>query len=177
MSEQVRKMPPLAERGDGAETVMHPVTSPRHFSIWADPERQATLTKLWINEYTCAHIAKVMGLTRNQVIGRAHRTGLPRRQNPVAPPSLETIRKRAAKRKEYLREHCAGPRAKPVHKEQPAGLPDPPLAERILLIEEMLPDRCKYPCDGGGFCGRERWAESMAYCRTHHLKCHSNRKD
>jgi GcrA cell cycle regulator len=151
--------------------------SPRTYvsTAWTS-ELKAELTRLWLDHFTCAHIAHKMGMTRNQIIGKAHRMGLPRRQNPVDAPPLDVVRKRAAKRKEYMREVVAV-RPPRIRVEQPVGLPDPSPCDRILLIEDLTADACKFPCDGGGFCGRERWEESHAYCRSHHLRCHVKRRE
>lgn len=42
-----------------------------------DEEREARLTKLWKDGLSCGGIAKVLGVTRNSVIGKARRMKLP----------------------------------------------------------------------------------------------------
>ncbi len=51
-------------------------------SDWTQ-ERVAILIRLWNNNLTCAAIAAEMGVTRNAVIGKAGRIGLPSRPNTI----------------------------------------------------------------------------------------------
>jgi hypothetical protein len=53
-------------------------------SIWTE-EVTATLKRLWSEGYSCSQIAGEMGagITRNAVIGKAHRLELPSRSNNV----------------------------------------------------------------------------------------------
>jgi GcrA cell cycle regulator len=52
---------------------------------WTD-ERIATLTKMWDSGLTATQIAEELGgVSRNAVIGKAHRLGLPARPSPVKP--------------------------------------------------------------------------------------------
>jgi len=45
----------------------------------------AQLTRRWsdADRPSCAQIGRDLGLTKNQIIGRAHRIGLPKRESPV----------------------------------------------------------------------------------------------
>lgn len=67
---------------------------------WTD-ERVALLTKYWAEGHSASKIAELMGgLTRNAVIGKAHRLGLPGRPSPLkrkAGTAKKTTRKAAAK--------------------------------------------------------------------------------
>ena len=49
------------------------------------PERTATLMALWGEDLSTAEIGRRLGITKNAVIGKAHRLGLPYRR-PPAPP-------------------------------------------------------------------------------------------
>jgi GcrA cell cycle regulator len=75
---------------------------------WTD-ERIATLTKMWKEGKSAADIAKVLGkgVTRNAVIGKAHRMGLSGRPSPIKKPApaKETARKDTAK--EHSKDHGA----------------------------------------------------------------------
>lgn len=55
--------------------------------LWT-PDRTDRLTKLWALGWTASQIADALGygLTRNAVIGKAHRLGLPSRATPVKGP-------------------------------------------------------------------------------------------
>ena len=47
-------------------------------STWT-PERIAEVTRLWSEGLTTAEIGKMVGVTKNAVVGKAHRLGLPPR--------------------------------------------------------------------------------------------------
>lgn len=52
--------------------------------LWS-PEREETLRTMWYAGAPASAIAAALGCgaTRNAVVGKAHRLGLPRRANPV----------------------------------------------------------------------------------------------
>ncbi|MBV6632682.1 MAG: global cell cycle regulator GcrA-like protein [Alphaproteobacteria bacterium] len=49
---------------------------------WTD-ERVDVLRQLWDEGKTASQIASVLGITRNAVIGKAHRIGVSRRPSPI----------------------------------------------------------------------------------------------
>ncbi|MBT7292761.1 MAG: GcrA cell cycle regulator, partial [Rhodospirillaceae bacterium] len=51
-------------------------------STWT-PERIAEITRLWGEGLTTAEIGKVVGVSKNAVVGKAHRLGLPARPSPI----------------------------------------------------------------------------------------------
>ncbi len=51
-------------------------------SVWT-PERIAEVTRLWGEGLTTAEIGKMVGVTKNAVVGKAHRLGLPPRPSPI----------------------------------------------------------------------------------------------
>ena len=51
-------------------------------STWT-PERIAESTRLWGEGLTTAEIGKVVGVSKNAVVGKAHRLGLPARPSPI----------------------------------------------------------------------------------------------
>jgi GcrA cell cycle regulator len=62
---------------------------------WTD-ERIATLTKMWESGATASQIADELGgVSRNAVIGKAHRLGLKSRPSPVKPNEEKDTRKAA----------------------------------------------------------------------------------
>jgi GcrA cell cycle regulator len=64
---------------------------------WTD-ERIATLTKMWEGGATASLIAEELGgVSRNAVIGKAHRLGLKARPSPVKPNEAEAAPVKAAK--------------------------------------------------------------------------------
>ena len=68
---------------------------------WTD-ERIATLKKMWKDGHSAADIAKKLGegVTRNAVIGKAHRMGLSGRPSPIKKKATakKTVKKVAAKK-------------------------------------------------------------------------------
>lgn len=53
-------------------------------SVWT-PERIAEVTRLWGEGVTTAEIGELVGVTKNAVVGKAHRLGLPPRPSPIRP--------------------------------------------------------------------------------------------
>jgi GcrA cell cycle regulator len=47
------------------------------------PTHDATLRKLWTEGHSIAEIGRRMGLSKNAVVGRAHRLDLPSRETPI----------------------------------------------------------------------------------------------
>lgn len=62
------------------------------------PDRVTLLTRLWNERLTVTEIAAKMEISRNQVIGKAHRIHLPSRPNPIKRLRPETIAARLAER-------------------------------------------------------------------------------
>lgn len=84
---------------------------------WTD-ERIATLTKMWESGATASQIADELGgVSRNAVIGKAHRLGLKARPSPVKAAEQAAKTKAAAKKV-----------AKPEAREIPAAKPARPSA-------------------------------------------------
>ena len=65
------------------------------YAQWSD-ERTATLQKLWAEGLSASQIAKQLGgVSRNAVIGKVHRMGLPYRATSSRPAKRSTPRTRA----------------------------------------------------------------------------------
>lgn len=62
------------------------------------PERIADLEKLWAEGLSTAEIGRRLGVSKNAVVGKAHRLGLPGRQSPID-AKRRAARKPAAKPK------------------------------------------------------------------------------
>ena len=126
---------------------------------WTD-ERVDKLKALWKKGLSASQIAEELGenITRNAVIGKAHRLGLSSRPSPVKKPA-QAKRKAAAPKKEAP--VAAPPPVEPEPSEKP---------EKITILE--LTDRiCKWPLGHPGeddfqFCGRPSVA-GQPYCAFH----------
>lgn len=87
---------------------------------WTD-ERIATLQKLWEGGSTASQIAEQLGgVSRNAVIGKAHRLGLKSRPSPVKANDKKKAAKKAAPKTTAPKKAAPKPAAKPAAKAAPA---------------------------------------------------------
>ena len=134
---------------------------------WND-ERVAALAQLWREGLSASQVARRLGgVTRNAVIGKAHRLGLTLRDTPSRP-------------------HLPGAKPAKRTQSQPRA-PAPSLPPRVVPVapvrtfaEEVAPtatlmslddDGCRWPIGDParpdfGFCGRPR-PRGGAYCAEH----------
>ena len=106
---------------------------------WTD-ERIATLKKMWEGGSTASQIAEELGgVSRNAVIGKAHRLGLKSRPSPVK--ANDKKKKAPAKKpaaKPAVKKAAAKPAAKPVAK--PAAAPATPKANTSAIPSQPIPN-------------------------------------
>jgi GcrA cell cycle regulator len=103
---------------------------------WTD-ERIATLTKMWEGGATASQIADELGgVSRNAVIGKAHRLGLKSRPSPVKPNEEKAPAKKApepapaVKMKPKVKAPLPAPKAAQPAAPKPAGdIPSQPLPD------------------------------------------------
>ena len=119
---------------------------------WTD-ERIAVLRKLWDDGLSASQIAKELaeGVTRNAVIGKAHRLGLKSRPSPV---KTDASKKAAA--------------AKPAPKK---ATPKKKKSSSKISLLELTDRMCKWPLGHPGeadfhFCGKNSEV-GMPYCASH----------
>lgn len=94
---------------------------------WTD-ERIETLRKMWDSGLTATQIAEELGgVSRNAVIGKAHRLGLASRPSPVKPNATEAKPAAAP----ATAEAAPAPRPTPAPKPVPAPAPQPREAEAV----------------------------------------------
>jgi GcrA cell cycle regulator len=96
---------------------------------WND-ERIATLTKMWEGGATASQIADELGgVSRNAVIGKAHRLGLKSRPSPVKANEEPKPKAGKARKKEdkpaVARPKAKPPAARPAARAEPAGGAEP----------------------------------------------------
>tara|TARA_R110002096_G_scaffold87253_1_gene200297 strand:+ start:8031 stop:8513 length:483 start_codon:yes stop_codon:yes gene_type:complete len=118
---------------------------------WTD-ERVAKLRELWDKGLSASQIAKELaeGVTRNAVIGKAHRMGLASRPSPVKSDPQK-------KAKAPVEKKVVKPKAK-----APTG--------KVSLLD-LTERMCKWPIGHPGepdfhFCGKPS-APTFPYCGTH----------
>jgi GcrA cell cycle regulator len=119
---------------------------------WTD-ERVALLKKLWVEGKTAAEIAKELGgVTRNAVIGKAHRLKLSNRVSPIQqnkkPVTLKPVVEKKIK--------------KPLEQDNNR--------EKISLVD-LGANACRWPIgdpreENFGFCG-DRKMMGLPYCSEH----------
>ncbi len=136
---------------------------------WTD-ERIGLLKKMWKDGKSAAEIAKTLGkgVTRNAVIGKAHRMGLSGRPSPIKKPV--PIAKKEAPKKEVVKaaaKKTAAPEQRSSLKPSPfmreAEAPKKPIKEIAPLnggiaLVDLTERMCKWPLgdprdDDFTFCG------------------------
>jgi GcrA cell cycle regulator len=133
---------------------------------WTD-EREKKLRELWADGLSCSRIAReIGGITRNAVIGKAHRLGLDKRQDRINPQ-----RARSAPRPRRVPSphgNAARRAARIVNFEPEPFVPRAvPLPSLGLPVEEWTALTCKYiEGDDGLACGHPS-APGKPYCRAH----------
>lgn len=148
---------------------------------WTD-ERVTLLTQLWGNGKSASEIAEIIGnVTRNAVIGKAHRLGLSGRPSPIkkiAPSQATAVkverRPAAAKRREVKAPKPEAPKSARVVMHPKAQIDDAPAGGATIL--DLTERMCRWPIGDPRetsfrFCGRTR-KEGMPYCTEHAAKAY-----
>ncbi|MBM3484479.1 MAG: global cell cycle regulator GcrA-like protein [Alphaproteobacteria bacterium] len=121
------------------------------------PERIAEVTRLWNQGLTTAEIGRLIGMSKNAIVGKAHRLGLPPRPSPI---------KREAR--------VARPmRSEPRVVERPSPPP-------VQLVISTSGATCKWPIGHPGepefgFCGQPA-VEGKPYCVEHYTRAYIQAK-
>ncbi len=136
---------------------------------WTD-ERVSLLTKLWGEGHTAAEIAKKLGgVTRNAVIGKAHRLKLSNRVSPIQhnkKPANKNVERKVVKK--------AKPAVAQVKSEVPKVVSMPKEVVKkdgLYDLMDLKPRMCRWPCgdpkhDDFGFCG-DNSMPGLPYCEDH----------
>jgi len=148
---------------------------------WTE-DRVERLKQLWAGGLSCSQIGRELGgITRNAVIGKVARLGLPGRTQITqnrryrgGPISYAEKLRRAAERAEHKAQIKAEQEARRLAEQifQPKEIPQPDFL--ALTIDELKRRQCRYPRGEGiatRFCGQPAIAGS-AYCEYCHAICH-----
>ncbi|MBL6932612.1 MAG: global cell cycle regulator GcrA-like protein [Rhodospirillales bacterium] len=116
------------------------------------PDRVKTLMALWTEGISTLEIGRRLGVTKNSVVGKVHRLGLPKRQSPIN----------------------STPRTPRVAKlNVPVRLmtPSVPASADMVKMEELTSGMCNWPEGEPGsenfrFCGQPS-LEGKPYCAGH----------
>ncbi len=117
------------------------------------PDRVKTLMALWAEGISTLEIGRRLGVTKNAVVGKVHRLGLPKRQSPI---NSTPRAPRVAKPAEPVRMKVQAP---------------PPSVENMVKMEELTSGMCNWPEGEPGtedfrFCGQNS-LEGKPYCAAH----------
>ncbi len=122
----------------------------------------ARLKEMWLDGDPASSIARILGRTRNAVLGKVHRAkNLPRRVTTVA-------RSHAQKRVANYKPHLLPAKIIPADELKPANPP--------IYTRDLEPEHCRWPYndpkapDHGGYryCGAQRSGASR-YCDQHNV--------
>lgn len=125
-------------------------------SIWNDA-RIAELGRLWQEGLSTAEIGRRLGISKNAVVGKAHRLNLPSRPSPIRNPPL---------------------RMAPRIVQEPEAMPPPP--PKVVQIAGGKGPVCQWPHGHPGtagfhFCGKPS-APGKPYCAEHVAMAYVNSK-
>jgi len=122
----------------------------------------ARLKELWDQGLPTAQIGKLLGFTKNAVVGKAHRIGLERRPSPIRRTAVKPDRKKARSpivptlkfetSKEVLKQQTFQPAVKNLFTNQ---------TKRGCEWPDGHPDESDFK-----FCGKDRF-EDKPYCIDH----------
>lgn len=128
--------------------------------VWDDAQK-SELTRLWNDKWPCRAIAAAIGVSKNAVIGQAHRLGLESRERvakPKAPRKPRTPHQRTILGKVFA-----------PFAYVPSAADVVPLN---ISFADLAENSCRYPTGESPitFCGHPKRAAS-SYCASHHALC------
>ncbi|MDH5722236.1 MAG: GcrA family cell cycle regulator [Alphaproteobacteria bacterium] len=139
---------------------------------WTD-ERVALLKKLWGEGRTAAEIAKDLGgVTRNAVIGKAHRLKLSSRISPIQQNTKKVVLKTSSEANNNVSRSSKVTHISPVEVlEKKLKTVTRARPEKLYSLMDLKPRACRWPEgdpkeDDFGFCGAESLA-GLPYCQEH----------
>ena len=149
-------------------------------TIWSAP-RLERLRDLWARGFSASEIGRLMGVSKNAVIGAVHRLGLPSRPSPIRAPRQDA--RRPLRLSPSAHAHLplpvgaglapAAAIAKPPLAAAPARLVEPPAPAREITPrrDPWAPKRCAWPIGEPRdrefrFCC-EPSASGRPYCEAH----------
>lgn len=134
---------------------------------WTD-DRVSILKKLWGDGHTAAEIAKKLGgVTRNAVIGKAHRLKLSNRVSPIQQnkkPANKNIERKVA---EKVKLPISAAKKPAANVEKYSSV----ISGELYSLIDLKPRMCRWPSGdpkekGFGFCG-DNTISGIPYCAEH----------
>ncbi|HYE00575.1 MAG TPA: GcrA family cell cycle regulator [Alphaproteobacteria bacterium] len=139
--------------------------------------RVEVLERLWREGASASQVARVLGCSRNAVIGKVHRLGLSKDGRHAAARPRNAPPKPSAGRMASRRTPPQGTAAgRPV---EAMALRAEILPGLVMRLERLGPRACRWPIgdpqqEGFAFCGRQ--ADGGAYCAAHASLAHPRRR-
>ncbi len=149
----------------GSTEAILPRPPPRLTQVW-DEDRNHRLAELWEEGLSAAEIGRELGCTRNAILGKKFRLGLPDR--PPSGPSGE--RKVRPTQQKLPKPPNSRPRFS-IHHSEP--VPEPPPLENAVSIIDLEEHHCRYPAGYGEdhlmrYCGAPKEAMVSAQGTSSH---------
>ena len=131
-----------------------------------DENNVTKLRELWDQGLPTAQIGKLLGFTKNAVVGKAHRIGLERRPSPIRRTAVKPDRKKA--RSPVMPKLNFESKEENIHLKQ-EGLSFQPVVKNLFVKSDKR--GCEWPQGHPDemdfhFCGKERF-EDKPYCLDH----------
>lgn len=142
------------------------------------PEKVKELKKLWKKGLTTVEIGRMIGISKNAVVGKAHRLGLESRPSPIkreeAPLAKKVVIVVASKKKTGSAVKTKADNEKPDFGEC-QEIKDAPLSKEFaakgVKLVDLKPDSCRWPLGDPKdpnfcFCGKTV-VPGKVYCKEH----------
>jgi GcrA cell cycle regulator len=131
------------------------------------------LRALWAEGHSTAEIGRRMGITKNAIVGKAHRLDLPARPSPIRKQNAGGTQPPAPRRKPSVRE-ASTPARRPAVQAPPPAIPTPapaPVAAAVRPFPRASLRSCCWPIGEPGtrefrFCAAEA-DPGRPYCAEH----------
>ncbi len=123
---------------------------------WTD-EQVEELKRLWNEGLTTGDIGKALGVSKNAVVGKAHRLGLNSRPSPIRRGDEEAGAEEAPAPEPKETKKVSGKREKPK--------------EKLFTVNDLTSNSCRWPIgdpkdEDFHFCGKEA-LPGKPYCLEH----------
>lgn len=138
--------------------------------FWTD-EKVEELRRLWDKGLTANEIAKVLGVTKNAIVGKVHRLCLKARPSPIKVKGEEEQIVTEAIEVTVIEETEEAPIENTVEQEPQEVKPASPADGNKVKLVELDSHTCRWPIgdprdDDFGFCGK-KVRTGQTYCDEH----------
>ncbi|MBQ4084143.1 MAG: global cell cycle regulator GcrA-like protein [Alphaproteobacteria bacterium] len=138
--------------------------------IWT-PEKVQELKKLWESGLSTGEIGRILGVSKNAIVGKVHRLALESRPSPILPaPKVEKVKKKV-KRKRTPKKEKTENEGVAVETSSEKKKTSSPKKRKGVALTDLTPTSCRWP-EGDpkdpdfSFCGKEV-VPGKIYCAEH----------